>query len=62
MLDDDQDLPCDCADLVEESPLQKVEVLKILGEGSQGVVALCRYSDLPKHNKLDKNRDSPSEE
>ena len=44
---EERDVPCNCADLVEESPCQKIEVMKILGEGSQGVVALCRFSEPP---------------
>jgi hypothetical protein len=40
-------VPCNCHDFIEESPAQKIEVLKILGQGSQGVVALCCFSESP---------------
>ena len=35
---------CTCA--IPEEPDQKINVVRILGEGSQGTVALCHYEDL----------------
>ena len=35
---------CTCA--IPEEPHQKIKVVRILGEGSQGTVALCHYEDL----------------
>ena len=35
---------CTCAN--PEEPDQKINVVRILGEGSQGTVALCHYEDL----------------
>ena len=40
--------------------IKPIEVLKILGEGSQGIVALCRYKKDKKANTLSEH-DSPSE-
>ena len=37
-------LNCSCA--IPEEPHQKINVVRILGEGSQGTVALCHYEDL----------------
>ena len=36
----------DCTCAIPEEPHQKINVVRILGEGSQGTVALCHYEDL----------------
>ena len=36
---------CTC-EVPDEEPTQKINVVRILGEGSQGTVALCHYEDL----------------
>lgn len=36
----------DCTCAIPEEPYQKINVVRILGEGSQGTVALCHYEDL----------------
>ena len=38
---------CEC-EVPQEEPTQKINVVRILGEGSQGTVALCHYEDLKK--------------
>ena len=42
----EKDTPCNCCEIKEEEPVNKIKVLKILGEGSQGTVALCQFQDL----------------
>lgn len=39
---------CKC-EVPQEEPTQKINVVRILGEGSQGTVALCHYEDLKKN-------------
>ena len=39
-------LNCTCQEPQEQEPNRKINVVKILGEGSQGTVALCHYEDL----------------
>ena len=39
---------CEC-EVPQEEPTQKINVVRILGEGSQGTVALCHYEDLKKN-------------
>ena len=60
--DDVIDPLAQCTCKLVPGPMKKIEVLKILGEGSQGTAALCKYAEDLKTNTQRVNGASQKEE